>query len=120
MVFLHLLHMRKTPLFTAREPLWRSKWPLGHALLLLERSEELVGPGSASPVRSKWLLGPAPVPPVATRALKKLDRARLSALSALKDAVRDHSKALVSVTLCSEPRYSALLCSVHGLSLIHI
>ena len=28
----------KTPLFTAREPLWRSKWPLGPAWVLLGRS----------------------------------------------------------------------------------
>ena len=35
-------------------------------------------------------------------------------------AVRDHcSKMLVSVTLCSEPLYSALLCSVHGYARVH-
>ncbi len=32
----------ENPLFTAREePLWRSKWPLGPARVLLERSEGL-------------------------------------------------------------------------------
>ena len=53
------------------------------------------------PVRSKKLFEPASVPPVRSKRL-------------FETAVRDHySKVLGSATLCSEPLYSALLCSVH-------
>ncbi len=61
----------------------------------------------------------------ATSALEKPARARFSAASAhskrlFAPAVRDHySKVLVSVALCSEPLYSALLCSVHGYARVH-
>ena len=48
---------------------WRSKWPLGPARVLLERSEGLLGPAWAPPVRSKWPLGPALVPPVRSKRL---------------------------------------------------
>ena len=51
----------KTLLFTAPEPLWRSKWLLGPARLLPVRSKELFGPASVQPVRSKWPLWPARV-----------------------------------------------------------
>ena len=54
------------------------------------------------PVRPKRLFEPASVPPVRSKRL-------------FETAVRDHySKVLGSATLCSEPLYSALLCSVHG------
>ena len=60
------------------------------------------------PVRSKRLFEPASVPPVRSKWLSER-------------AVRDRcSQKLVSVALRSEPLHSALLCSVHGLSLIHI
>ena len=75
----------KTPLFTAREPLWHSKWPLGPARVLLERSEGLFWAcfDAASALKMAILACSG-----ATRALKKPVRARLSALSALKEAVR--------------------------------
>ena len=62
---------RLTLLFTAREPLWRSKWPLRPARVLLERSDGPFGPASAPPERSKWPLRPAPVPPVRSKRLLK-------------------------------------------------
>ena len=136
----------KTPLFTAPEPLWRSKWLLGPARLLPVRSKELFGPASVPPVRSKWPLRPAPVLPVRSKrllgpALAVPVPSEWSLSPALLPPVRskrlfepasvppvrskrlfqDHySKMLVSVTLCSEPLYSALLCScmdMHGFTL---
>ena len=54
------------------------------------------------PVRSKSLFELASVPPVHSESL-------------FEPAVQDHySKVLVSVALCSETLYSALLCYVHG------
>ena len=59
------------------------------------------------PVRPKRLFEPASVPPVRSKRL-------------FETAVRDHySKVLGSATLCSEPLYSALLCSVHGYARVH-
>ena len=70
----------KTLLFTAREPLWRSKWPLGPARVLLERSEGLFRAcfGAASALRMAALACPG-----AASALKKagqacFDAARMS------------------------------------------
>ena len=135
----------KTPLFTAREPLWRSKWPLGPARVLLERSEglfqtcfgatsalemaTLACPGAASALKKA---APACFDAAsalkiailacsgAASALEKSVRACFNAASALKEAARDHySKVLVSVTLCSDPLYSALLRYVHGYARVH-
>ena len=59
------------------------------------------------PVRPKRLFEPASVPPVRSKRL-------------FETAARDHySKVLGSATLCSEPLYSALLCSVHGYVQVH-
>ena len=80
----------KTPLFTAREPLWRSKWLLGPARLLLERSEGPFGPASAPPTALK--MAPQACPGVAS-ALKKAALARCGAASALKIAVLARSGA---------------------------
>ena len=132
----------KTSLFTAPEPLWHSKWLLWPARLLPVRSKELFGPASVPPVRSKWPLRPAPVLPVRSKRLlwrcqcPQNGRSRRLCFHqcAQKDCstvsvppvrskrlFQDHySKMLVSVTLCSEPLYSALLCScmdMHGFTL---
>ena len=61
----------KTPLFTAREPLWRSKWPLGPARVLLSALKGYSGPALAPPECSKWPLWPALVPPVRSKRLLK-------------------------------------------------
>ena len=59
------------------------------------------------PVRSKSLFELASVPPVHSESL-------------FEPAVQDHySKVLVSVALCSESLYSALLCYVHGYARVH-
>ena len=59
------------------------------------------------PVRPKRLFEPASVPPVRSKRL-------------FETAVRDHySKVLGSATLCPEPLYSALLCSVHVYARVH-
>ena len=59
------------------------------------------------PVRSKSLFELASVPPVLSESL-------------FEPAVQDHySKVLVSVALCSESLYSALLCYVHGYARVH-
>ena len=122
----------KTPLFTAREPLWQSKWPLGTARVLLERSEGLFRAcfGAASALEMAALACPGAASALkraapacfdaasalkiailacsgAASALKKPARARFSALS-------HYSKVLVSVSLCPERLYSAQLCSMHG------
>ena len=55
----------------------------------------------------KKLFEPASVPPVRSKRL-------------FAPAVQDrYSKVLFSVTLCCEPLYSALLCSVHGYARVH-
>ena len=63
------------------------------------------------PVRSKRLFEPASVPPVRSKRL-------------FESAVQDHySKVLFSVTLCSEPLYSAMLApcmDMHGSTLVYI
>ena len=59
------------------------------------------------PVRPKRLFKPASVLPVRSKRL-------------FETAVRDdYSKVLGSATLCSEPLYSALLCSVHVYARVH-
>ena len=59
------------------------------------------------PVRSKGLSELASVPAVHSKSL-------------FEPAVQDHySKVLVSVALCSESLYSALLCYVHGYARVH-
>ena len=104
---------------------WHSKWPLGPARVLLERSKGLFGPASAPLVRSKWPLWPALVPPVSSEwplwpALVPPVRPK----RLFEPAVQDHySKVLVSVTLCSVLRCSALLApcmDMHGFTLVYI
>ena len=72
---------RLTLLFTAREPLWRSKWPLGPARVLLERSEGLFRAcfGSASALDMAALACPG-----AASVLKKAAPACFDAASAFK------------------------------------
>ena len=79
-----MLQMRKTQLFTAREPLWHSKWPLGTARVLLERSERLLRAcfGAASALEMAALACPG-----AASALKKAAQACFDATSALKKAI---------------------------------
>ena len=74
----------KTLLFTAREPLWHSKWPLGPARVLLERSEGLFRAcfGAASALEMAALACPG-----AASALKKAAQACFDAASALKIAI---------------------------------
>ena len=64
-------------------------------------------PALVLPVRSKSLSELASVPAVHSKSL-------------FEPAVQDHySKVLVSVALCSESLYSALLCYVHGYARVH-
>ena len=77
---------------------------LGPALAVPVPSEWSLSPALLLPVRSKRLFEPASVPPVHS---KRLFQER-------------YSKMLVSVALCSEPLYSALLYSrmdMHGFTL---
>ena len=103
----------RTPLFTARGPLSRSKWPLGPARVLPERSEGLfracfraasalemaalacLGAASALNKAAQACIDAASALKIAilacsgaASALQKPARARFSALSALKEAVR--------------------------------
>ena len=95
----------KTPLFTAREPLWRSKWPLGPARVLLERSEGLFRAcfGAASALKMAALACPG-----AATALKKAAQACFDAASALKMAILACSGATSALKKPVRARFSAL------------
>ena len=97
--------MPKTLLFTAREPLWHSKWPLGTARVLLERSEGLFrvcfGAASALEMAALACLG-------AASALKKAAQACIDAASALKIAILACSGAASALQEPARARFSAL------------
>ena len=73
-----------TAIYSAGEPLWRLKWPLGPARVLLERSEGLFRAcfGAASALEMAALACPG-----AASALKKAAQACFDAASALKIAI---------------------------------
>ena len=71
------------------------------------RPKQRFRPALVLPVRSKSLFELASVPPVHSESL-------------FEPAGQDHySKVLISVALCSESLYSALLCYVHGHARVH-
>ena len=96
---------RLTLLFTAREPLWRSKWPLGPARVLLERSEGLFQTcfGATSALEMATLACPG-----AASALKKAAPACFDAASALKIAILACSGAASALRKPARARLSAL------------
>ena len=109
----------KTPLFTAREPLWplwRSKWPLGPARVLLEGSEGFSGPALAPPVRSKWpLFWPAQVPPVRSKRLLKpasMLKMPILACSGATSVLKKPARARLSATECAQRGCSSLLFEI--------
>ena len=95
-----------------------SKWPLWPAPVLPVRSKRLLGPALAVPVPSEWSLSPALLPPVRSkRQFEPVSVPQVRSKWLFQDC---YSKMLVSVTLCSEPLYSALLYScmdMHGFTL---
>ena len=103
----------KTPLFTAREPLWHSKWPLGPAPVLLERSEGLFRAcfGAASALEMAALACPG-----AASALKKAAQACFDAASALKMAILACSGATSALKKPARARFSATECAQRGCS----
>ena len=102
--------MRSKELFgPASVPPVRSKWPLWPALVLPVRLKRLLGPALAVPVPSEWSLSPALLSPVRSKRL--FEPVSVPPVRS-KRLFQDHySKMLVSITLCSEPLYSALLYS---------
>ena len=99
--------MRKTPLFTARQPLWHAKWPLNTAIYrtgatLALKMAAPACPGAAGALgravracfgATRALKMAAPACPGAASALEKAALARCGAASALKIAVLARSGA---------------------------